>query len=132
MVGNLDDQRTVLASTIDGLATFGESAARLTRRSTDAINADVDGVSKAAETLSKSSGAIIDLMRDVPATVDALNRILDSGSFAKVYLCNLDLTVTGRLNLSLVPGVPAPQDPKGLQAPTGTVGDPARVGRICR
>lgn len=132
VVGTLNDQRAVLASTIDGLATFGEDAARLTRESTDAINADIDGVSKAAATLSESSEAIIALMRDVPATVDALNRILDSGSFAKVYLCNLDLVVTGRLNLSLVPGVPAPQPPRDLQLPTGTVGDPSRVGRVCR
>lgn len=132
VVGTLHDQRTVLASTIDGLAAFGENASRLTRQSTEAINADIDGVSKAAETLSQSSDAIIDLMRDVPVTVEALNRILDSGSFAKVYLCNLELRVTGRLNLSLVPGVPAPQDPKGLELPTGTVGDPGRVGRVCR
>lgn len=132
VVGNLHDQRNVLASTIEGLATFGEDAADLTRQSTDAINANIDGVSKASEVLSESSDAIVDLMHDVPVTVDALNRVLDSGSFAKVYLCNLDLRVTGRLNLSLVPGVPAPQAPTDLQLPTGTVGDPSRVGKVCR
>lgn len=132
VVGNLSDQRAVLASTIDGLARFGEDAAALTRESTDAINADIDGVADASAVLNESSDAIIDLMRDVPDTVDALNRIMDSGSFVKVYLCNLDLRATGRLNLSLVPGLAAPQDPAGLQLPSGQVGDPARAGKVCR
>ncbi|MCR1781792.1 MCE family protein [Nocardioides carbamazepini] len=132
VVGTLSDQRTVLASTIDGLATFGEDAAGLTRDSTDAINKGIDGVAEASAVLTKSSGAIIDLMRDIPDLVDNLNRIMDSGSFVKVYLCNLDLRATGRLNLSLVPGVPAPQDPVGLELPSGQVGDPARAGKVCR
>ena len=132
VVGDLTEQRGVLASTIDGLADFGESAAALTRESTGAINEDIDGVAKASATLTKSSDAIIALMKDIPGVVDALNRVADSGAFVKVYLCNLDLRVTGRLNLSLVPGLPAPQAPENLELPTGQVGDPGRVGKVCR
>lgn len=132
VVGDLHEQRDVLASTIDGLARFGEDAAALTRESTDAINEDIDGVAKASAVLTKSSADIVALMRDIPDLVDNLNRVMDSGSFVKVYLCNLDLRTTGRLNLSLVPGVPAPQDPVGLELPSGQVGDPARAGKVCR
>jgi phospholipid/cholesterol/gamma-HCH transport system substrate-binding protein len=132
VVGNLTEQRAVLASTIDGLSRFGTDAAALTRRSTDAINKDIAGVTEASGVLSRNSEEILSLMRDMPGLVTALNRVVDAGSFVKVYLCNLDLRVTGRLNLSLVPGLAAPQPPVDLQLPSGPVGDPSRVGKVCR
>ncbi len=132
VVGDLGDQRVVLASAIDGLADFGEDAAGLTREARQAIDRSVTGVAEASSVLTESSEEINALIRDVPKTVDALNRIADSGAFVKVYLCNLELRVTGRLNLSLVPGLPAPQDPKSLVLPSGAVGDRGAVGEVCR
>ena len=57
---------------------------------------------------------------------------MDSGTFVKVYLCNLDLRATGSLNLSLVPGLPAPQPPAGVTVPHGTVGSATSNSGVCR
>jgi phospholipid/cholesterol/gamma-HCH transport system substrate-binding protein len=132
VVGNLSGQRQLLAQAIDGLAQFSTSASGLVHESAPSIDAAIGGVAAAARTLATSQAAINGLLGELPITVAALNRVLDAGGFAKVYLCNLTIKTTGRLNISLVPGLAAPQDPKDFVLPSGVVADPSKMGGICR
>lgn len=132
VVNNLSGERQLLAQAIDGLAQFSTTAGQLVQQSAPAIDQDISGVASAARTLNDNQVAINALLRDVPVTVDAVNRISNAGGFVKVYLCNLTIRSTGRLNISLVPGVPAPQDPTNFVLPSGGVGDQSKTGGICR
>lgn len=139
MIGNFNavvtdvaNQRGVLAQAITAMARFTNSAADLTKQATPAINGDITGVAKASSTLVANQRAIDDMLRNAPAALSAFDGILDNGSYVKVYLCNLDLETKGKLNLSLVPGLPAPQTPTNVTLPSGPVGDPSRNSEVCR
>lgn len=129
---NLAAQRESIAGAIDGLSIFTSEADRLTKEVAPAVDDGIKGLSAASEALNDNADTINRLIDAAPGTVRALNRVVDSGSFIKVYLCNLDLRVSGRLNVSLVPGVEAPKAPVDLQLPSGEVGGSAPNGVICR
>jgi len=131
-VTNVAGQRELLARTIAAMARFTTNAADLTRQSSSAIDGDIKGIGIAARTLVKNRKAISELLRDAPGALAAIDATMDSGSYLKVYLCNLELRATGRLNLSLVPGLSAPQPPNSVELPSGVVGSPANRSGVCR
>ncbi len=131
-VTNVSGQRALLAQTIAAMARFTTNAADLTKQSSSAIDGDIKGIAVAARTLVKNRKAISEMLRDAPGALDAIDHTMDTGSFLKVYLCNLDLRATGRLNLSLVPGLSAPQPPTEVQLPSGVLGSPADRSGVCR
>jgi len=131
-ITNVSGQRELLARTIAAMARFTTNAADLTKQSSKAINGDIQGIAAASRTLVKNRKAIADMLRDAPGALDAIDRTMNTGSYLKVYLCNLDLRATGKLNLSLVPGLSAPQPPTEVELPSGVVGSSANRSEVCR
>lgn len=131
VVTDLAGQKDVLAQAITSMGRFTGGAAELTEESSEAITKDILGLSKASRTLVANSDAINKMLRNAPDALRAIDRTLDSGSYLKVYLCNLQIQTTGSLNLSLVEGVPAPQSPTDVQLPSGVVGSGSKSG-VCR
>jgi len=132
VVSDVADQRQLLSKAITAMARFTNSAADLTKKATPAINGDIVGVAKASSTLVANQRAIDDMLHDAPTALSALDSTLDNGSYVKVYLCNLDIETRGTLNLSLVPGLPAPQTPNNVALPSGPLGDPSQHSEVCR
>lgn len=132
VVDNFADQKDVLAQAITAMSRFTTDAASLTKQSSKAITQDITGVAKASQTLSRSQAAIRSMLEGAPTALNAIERTMDSGSYLKVYLCNLDLRTTGKLNISLVPGLSAPQPPTGVPLPGGSVaGASATHSEVC-
>lgn len=131
IVDNLAGQRKTLAQAITAMGRFTSDAAELTQKSADAINKDIPGLAKASRTLAQNQDAISSMLRNAPEALNSLTSTMDSGSYVKVYLCNLDLKTQGKLNLSLVPGVEAPQPPRDVPLPDGKLGSGA-LNEVCR
>lgn len=132
MVDDVAGQRELLGRAITAMARFTTDAAELTKQSSSAITGDIKGVAKASRTLVKNQKAITEMLRDAPAALRAVDRTMDTGSYVKVYLCNLDLQTSGKLNLSLVPGLSAPQKPTDVALPSGVLGSPSSRSEVCR
>src|SRR5699024_5328650 len=122
IVDNLAGQRKTLARAITAMGRFTSDAAELTQESAAAINKDIPGLAKASRTLAQNQDAISSMLQNAPEALNSITSTMDSGSYVKVYLCNLDLQAQGRLNLSLVPGVEAPQPPRDVPLPAGKLG----------
>lgn len=131
VVDNLAGQKKTLARAITAMGRFTDDAAELTHDSADAINKDIPGVAKAARTLADNEDAINSMLHNAPRALHAIDSTMDSGSYVKVYLCNLDLQAHGKLNLSLVPGIDAPQPPTDVPLPHGEVGS-GSLNEVCR
>ncbi len=132
MVDDVADQRELLATAITAMARFTTDAADLTKQASSAITGDIKGVAKASRTLVKNQKAITDMLHDAPAALRAVDSTMDTGSYLKVYLCNLELQTSGTLNLSLVPGLAAPQKPTDVALPSGVLGSPSSRSEVCR
>jgi phospholipid/cholesterol/gamma-HCH transport system substrate-binding protein len=134
VVDDVAGERAVLSSTIAALSTFAGTAAALTTAAAPAIDQDVRGVAAAAQTLTRNQGPINEMLAGAPGALQAITSVVDAGSYFKVYVCNLTLDVTGSLNLSLLPGLAAPQSPSpvSLDGVGGAVGNPALHTQVCQ
>jgi phospholipid/cholesterol/gamma-HCH transport system substrate-binding protein len=131
LVSGLATQRTQLGNTITGVSQLTNSVAGVLQGSRPAFDNDISGLASAAGTLSVNQGKLDGLLQGLPGLVQSLSKIASTGSYINVYLCNLTVNVHGAINISLVPGLPAPQYPANLQLPSGEVGNQAFHTRNC-
>jgi len=131
LVSGLAGERAQLGSTISGLGQLNTTVAGLLQQSQPALNQDIAGLASATGTLSTDQRQLDGVIAGLPPVLQALIKTVSTGSYINVYICNLTLSVNGALNISLVPGVPAPQYPAGVQLPSGPVGDQGQHTAVC-
>lgn len=111
---------------------------------------DLDALGAA---LAKNGTTIDKTIKALPGTFGTFNRVVQTGSWAQVYLCNGEVTVKGTPILTpknltdLVAGIVGNDSPTvltllgglvpiganiPLQLPQGTIGDPAKHTAVCR
>ena len=131
LVSGLAGQRAQIASTIDGFATLSTTVAGLLQQSQPALNENIAGLASATATLSTDQSSLDGVLRGLPRLLNTLSKFTSTGSYINVYVCNLTLDVTGALNISLIPGVTAPQYPANVRLPSGPVGDQTQHTANC-
>jgi phospholipid/cholesterol/gamma-HCH transport system substrate-binding protein len=131
VVSALAGERSQLGSTIDGLGTLNTTLAGLLQQSQPALNHDIGGLAQATGALAANQNRLDGVVNGLPPVLKALMKTVSTGSYLNVYLCNLTVTVNGALNISLVPGVAAPQYPANVQLPSASVGDQSQHTAVC-
>jgi phospholipid/cholesterol/gamma-HCH transport system substrate-binding protein len=131
LVAGLAGERAQLGGAISGLGQLNTAAAGLLQQSQPALSQDIAGLASATGTLSTDQRQLDGVIAGLPPVLRALMKTVSTGSYINVYLCNLTVTVNGALNVSLVPGVPAPQYPAGVRLPSGPVGDQGQHTAVC-
>lgn len=139
LVGGLAGERSQLGSTIDGIGRLNTTVSGLLSQSQPDFNESISGLSSAFSTLSADQSGLDGVLSNLPGLLQAGNKFVSTGSYIDVYLCDLTLNLTdssgqppARLNISLVPGQPAPQPPVDLPLPSGPVGDQTQHTEVCR
>jgi phospholipid/cholesterol/gamma-HCH transport system substrate-binding protein len=130
LVSGLANQRTQLAGTIDGISQLNTNVAGLLQSSQPAFNQSIDGLASATATLSTDQSQLQGLVQGIPGLFTALTRIVDTGSYINVYLCNLTININGSINIALG-GQGSPQFPANDTLPSGAVGDQSIHTRNC-
>jgi hypothetical protein len=59
------------------------------------------------------------VLGNLPAFIETLDKVANSGSFLNVYICNLTINVQGTVNLNVLTGQPG----LPLTLPSGPVGN---------
>lgn len=118
-VGNLNSQVSGLLNQADGGVAPGT------------LDRDISGLQQATAQIAADQGALNGVLQGFPGLVSTLTKIQSSGNYLNVYLCNLTLNVSGPLDVSLIPGVPAPQFGDPVSLPSGPIGDQTKHTAAC-
>jgi phospholipid/cholesterol/gamma-HCH transport system substrate-binding protein len=132
LVNGLAAQRSDIASTIDGVGVLTTELANTLSQSQPALNQSINGLASFATSLAADQQNLNALIQGFPDLLNAVNKAISSGSYLSVYICNLTVIPEGQLNVSLVPGVPAPQPGDPITIPGGPVGDQSQHTANCR
>jgi phospholipid/cholesterol/gamma-HCH transport system substrate-binding protein len=123
-VGGLANERTQIGATISGLSGLTNSFNNQLTQSQPALNQDIGQLASVTGSLAANQQSINAAITSFPAFLTTLDKVSSNGSFLSVYLCNLSITTAGTPDISLIPGVPAPQPGDPLTLPTGSaIGD---------
>lgn len=138
LIGNFDSlvkglagERSQLGNTISGLGNLNTELAGVLQQSQPTLNQSISQLASATGTLENNQAGIDGVINGLPPVLNALTKVVSSGNYAQVYICNLTVNIRGTINISLVPGVPAPQNPVNLQLPSGSIGDQSQHTRNC-
>jgi phospholipid/cholesterol/gamma-HCH transport system substrate-binding protein len=123
VVKSLAGERPEIASTIDGVRTLNAGVQHILRRSQPAINRNIRGLASFSATLASNQGRLNATIRDFPGLLNTLTKVLSTGSYLNLYICNLSIQPEGELDISLIPGLAAPQAGDPVSLPGGVVGD---------
>jgi phospholipid/cholesterol/gamma-HCH transport system substrate-binding protein len=123
VVKSLAGERPAIASTIDGVRNLNAGVQHILKRSQPAINHNIRGLASFSATLAANQGRLDATIRDFPGLLDTLTKVLSTGSYLDIYICNLSIEPQGQLDISLIPGLAAPQAGDPVTLPAGVVGD---------
>lgn len=131
MVKGLARQRSQIGASINGLSSFTSQLAQVLSKSQPQINQDISGLAGFSAALAARQQSLNDVIGNFPGFLDTIDKVISSGSYLGVYLCNLTIEAEGQLDISLIPGVSPPQPGDPLTLPSGPVGDQADHTRNC-
>lgn len=145
LIGNFDTlvqglaaNRSQLGSAINNLETLTTTVSGLLSQSQPQLDQDIDGLATASQSLAANQAGINRLLQGFPGLLNALTKVQSTGNWINAYVCNLTVNVTGvdggpapPLNISIIPGVNAPQYPENVRLPSGVVGDQAAHTASC-
>jgi phospholipid/cholesterol/gamma-HCH transport system substrate-binding protein len=132
-VNGLAGERAQIASTIDGLSGLTSGFNNQLTQSQPALDQDISQLANVTQSLAGNQHSLDAAITAFPGFLSTLNKVSSSGSFLSVYICNLNIVTQGSPDVSLIPGVPAPQPGDPLTLPTGsTIGDPNQHTVNCR
>jgi phospholipid/cholesterol/gamma-HCH transport system substrate-binding protein len=131
VVKGLASERPQIASTIDGVRSLSSGVSNVLSQSQPDLNESISGLAGVSRTLAADQSSLDGAIGGFPAFIGTLTRVLSSGSYLSIYVCNLTLHVQGSLNISLIPGVPAPQAGDPVSIPSGAVGDQGQHTANC-
>jgi phospholipid/cholesterol/gamma-HCH transport system substrate-binding protein len=130
--------QTVLAGTSASRADIGRSitvlgnltstVSNLFAQSQPALDEDLAGLHKVSDTIAANGDALNSTLAGLPGLLTYFARFVGSGSWLQVYICDLDVQVSGSAPAPLVPsiGLPVP-----LRFPSGPVGNPSLHTKSC-
>jgi phospholipid/cholesterol/gamma-HCH transport system substrate-binding protein len=131
VVGSLAGERPLLRSTINNVRTLTAGVAKILARSQPDINSDINGLASFSTTLAKDQRGLDATISHFPGLVRTLSKVMSTGSYLNIYICNLTIHTTGQLDISLIPGVPAPQAGDPVSVPSGAVGEQSQHTANC-
>lgn len=132
VVKSLASERPEISSTIGQVSTLNAGVAGILARSQPDLNTSIAGLASFSASLAAQQRSLDALLKGFPGLVTTLTKVMSSGSYLNIYLCNLTINAKGKLDISLVPGVPAPQPGDPLTIPSGPVGDQAEHTASCQ
>jgi phospholipid/cholesterol/gamma-HCH transport system substrate-binding protein len=128
LVTGVAGERTQLGATIDSLSGLTAAVSGLLTESQPTLDQAINGVVSASHTAALDQSGIDATLVNLPAFIETLDKVADSGNFLNVYLCNLTIHVQGTVNVNLLTGQPSVP----LVLPSGLVGDPSQHTANCR
>jgi phospholipid/cholesterol/gamma-HCH transport system substrate-binding protein len=131
VVKSLAGERPEIASTIDGVRGLNAGVEHILSRSQPSINEDIRGLAHFSATLARHQGSLDATVRGFPGLLNTLTKVLSTGSYLNIYICNLTIEPQGQLDISLIPGLAAPQPGDPVSVPSGAVGDDATQSATC-
>jgi len=132
-VNGLAGDRSQIASTINGLSGLTNGFNNELNQSQPALDQDISQLASVTGSLAANQHSIDAAITAFPGFLTTLDKVSSNGSFLSVYLCNLSVTTQGIPDISLIPGVPAPQPGDPLTLPHGsTIGDPTQHTVNCQ
>lgn len=132
-VNGLAGERSEIASTINGLGGLTSGLNNQLTQSQPALNQDISQLASVAQSLAANQQSLDSAITAFPGFLTTLDKVSSTGSYLNVYICNLSITTQGSPDISLIPGVSAPQPGDPLTLPTGsTIGDPSDHTVNCR
>jgi phospholipid/cholesterol/gamma-HCH transport system substrate-binding protein len=131
VVKSLAGERGELGSTINGVKSLTKGVSHILSQSQPDLNKDISGLSSFSATLAQNQKSLDATIRNFPGLVTTLTKVMSTGSYLNIYICNLTIVSSGSVDISLVPGVPAPQPGDPLTIPSGAVGDQSEHTANC-
>ena len=91
----------------------------LLTKSQPTLDQAINAVVSASHTAAQDQSGFDGVLSNLPAFIETLDKVANSGSWLNVYICNLTLNVEGTINLNVLTGQPS----LPLTLPSGPVGD---------
>jgi phospholipid/cholesterol/gamma-HCH transport system substrate-binding protein len=138
LIGNFDTlvksvagTRNSLGTAITNLSSLENTTSGLLNQAQPTLNEDIGVLETDVQNLSANQQNLDGLLLGLPGFLTTLTKIQSSGNWINVYLCNLTINVSGKLDISLVPGVSPPVYPDPVSLPSGAIGDQAKHTASC-
>jgi phospholipid/cholesterol/gamma-HCH transport system substrate-binding protein len=131
VVKGLASERPQIRSTITGVRTLTDGVSGILKQSQPDLNESISGQAGVSRTLSTDQHNIDSTIRNFPDFIGTLTKVLSSGSYLSIYVCDLTVQSQGSLDISLIPGVSAPQAGDPFTVPSGVVGDESQHTDTC-
>jgi phospholipid/cholesterol/gamma-HCH transport system substrate-binding protein len=128
LVTGLANNRDQIGSAVTGLSNLTSNVSTLLTNAQPALDNDISGLQSATAELLANQSQLTSVITDLPAFLNGIDKVADSGSYLAAYVCNLTISVTGPISIKLSPTVP--QSP-ALSLPTGAVGDQSDHTPVC-
>jgi phospholipid/cholesterol/gamma-HCH transport system substrate-binding protein len=128
VVGNLAGDRGQIGSALTNLSNLTTNVSNLLSDSQPALDEDISGLQSATAVLLANQRQLSSVVTDLPAFLNSVDKVADSGSYLAAYVCNLTVSISGPISVRLSPTVP--QSP-ALSVPTGAIGDQTQHTQVC-
>ena len=123
MVKGLAGQRAEIGASIDSLASFTSQLSNVLSKSQPQLDKDISDLASFSSSLAARQQSLNAAIANFPTLLTTVSKVISSGSYLSVYICNLTVEPVGHLDISLVPGVSPPQPGDPLTLPAGPVGN---------
>jgi phospholipid/cholesterol/gamma-HCH transport system substrate-binding protein len=120
--------RADLGHSLGALAQLTSTVSDLFRRSQPALDQDIAGLHRVTDTIAANGTALNDAISGLPGLLSFFARFVGSGSWLQVYVCDLDVQISGTAPAPLVPSASLPLP---LHFPNGPVGDQSVHTKSC-
>ncbi len=119
LVNGLVNERGQLGTTIDSLSGLTHAVSTLLGQSQPTLDQAINGVVSASHTAAEDQSGIDGVLANLPAFIETLDKVANTGSWLNVYICNLTINVQGKIDLNVLTGQPS----LPLTLPSGPVGN---------
>lgn len=119
LVSGLAGERGQIGTTVDSLSGLTQAVSGLLSQSQPTLDQAINAVVSASHTAAQDQSGFDGVLANLPAFIETLVKVANSGSFLNVYICNLTINVQGTVNLNVLTGQPG----LPLTLPSGPVGN---------
>jgi phospholipid/cholesterol/gamma-HCH transport system substrate-binding protein len=127
LVNGLVGEKDQIGTTVDNLSGLTQAVSTLLGQSQPTLDQAIDAVVSASHTAAQNQSGFDGVLANLPAFVETLDKVAQTGSWLNVYICNLTIHVQGTVNLNVLTGQPS----LPLQLPQGPVGDQSEHTANC-
>lgn len=128
LVQGLAGQRGTLGNALTGLSDLETNTSHLLDQVQPTLDSDIAGLEGVSGELYDNQTTLSNVIGDLPAFLNSVDKVSSSGNYLAVYVCDLTLHLSGAISVRLSPTVP--QSP-AITPPTGVVGNPADHTQVC-